>query len=157
MRSRSSSVKARVPSVVVAPQGTNVLFDVWLASRATTARLDTALAASGLTADEFAIYSVLTTSESMTPSELAQWMAAPLTSMSSYVKRFEARGHVVRIAHPTDRRSYRIQLTTSGRAAHRAAGKLFLPVLADVEQNLRRPASSVRLALQALHRAVVST
>ncbi len=52
--------------------------------------LDTALAPSGLTADEFAIYSVLTTTDAMTPSELARWMAAPLTSMSSYVKRFEA-------------------------------------------------------------------
>ena len=97
---------------------------------------------------------VLTTTESMTPSELARWMSAPLTSISSYVKRFESRGHVSREAHPADGRSYRIKLTAAGRARHRAAGKLFLPVLARVERALDQPPASVRPALQSLHRAV---
>lgn len=149
MRVRSSSVKRESP-----PPGTNVLFDVWLVSRATTALLDQALASSGLTADEFAIYSVLTTTDAMTPSELARWMSAPLTSISSYVKRFEGRGHVVRTAHPADGRSYRLELTAAGRASHRAAGKLFLPVLERVEGALDRPPATVRPALQSLHRAV---
>ncbi len=121
MRSRSKSVKGgsdrpdQSPQApVVPPEGTNVLFDVWLVSRATFAVLDAALAPSGLTADEFAIYSVLTSSGSMTPSELARWMAAPLTSMSSYIKRFEGRGHITRVANPADGRSYRLQLTANG-------------------------------------------
>jgi DNA-binding MarR family transcriptional regulator len=143
-----------VTGAIEPPAGTNVLFDVWLVSRATTAALDVALAPSGLTSDEFAIYSVLTTTDAMTPSDLARWMAAPPTSMSSYVKRFEARGHVVRVANPGDGRSYRLQLTAAGRAAHRAAGKLFLPVLAHVERSLEQPAPTVREALQSLHRAL---
>lgn len=134
-----------------------MLFDVWLVSRATFAALDTALAASGLTADEFAIYSVLTSTDGMTPGELARWMAAPLTSMSSYVKRFEARGHVVRLAHPEDGRSYRLQLTPAGRLAHRKAGKLFQPVLDQVEESLDISASTARRALQSLHRAITTT
>ena len=40
-----------------------MLFDVWLVSRATTGLLDAALAPSGLTADEFGVYSVLTSAE----------------------------------------------------------------------------------------------
>lgn len=131
-----------------------MLFDVWLVSRATFAALDAALAPSGLTADEFAIYSVLTTTDAMTPSELARWMAAPLTSMSSYIKRFEGRGHITRVAHPDDGRSYQLQLTAAGRAAHRAAGKLFLPVLDEVERALDQPGSTIRGALQSLHRAL---
>jgi DNA-binding MarR family transcriptional regulator len=163
MRSRSNSVKGeserREPDAgaVVPPEGTNVLFDVWLVARATFAVLDTALAPSGLTADEFAIYSVLTSTDAMTPSELARWMAAPLTSMSSYVKRFESRGHITRVAHPDDGRSYRLQLTAAGRAAHGAAGKLFQPVLDHVERSLDRPAPTVRDALQSLHRALPAT
>jgi DNA-binding MarR family transcriptional regulator len=90
----------------------------------------------------------------MTPSELARWMAAPLTSMSSYLKRFESRGHVTRVAHPDDGRSYRLQLTASGRAAHRAAAKLFRPVLDHVERSIDQPAPTVRDALQSLHRAL---
>ncbi len=136
------------------PDGTNVLFDVWLVSRATFAVLDTALAPSGLTADEFAIYSVLTSTDAMTPSELARWMAAPLTSMSSYIKRFESRGHIIRVAHPDDGRSYRLQLTAAGRAAHRSAGKLFQPVLEHVERSLEGQAPTVRAALQSLRNAI---
>ena len=131
-----------------------MLFDVWLVSRATFGVLDTALAASGLTADEFAIYSVLMTSDAMTPGELSRWMSAPLTSMSSYIKRFESRGHVTREAHPDDGRSYRIRLTASGRAAHSAAGKLFQPVLERVERSLEQPVPTVRVALQGLLRAL---
>ena len=160
MRYRSKSVKGqsehREPNArsVIPPEGTNVLFDVWLVSRATFAVLDTALAASGLTADEFAIYSVLTSTDAMTPSELARWMAAPLTSMSSFIKRFESRGHITRVANPDDGRSYQLQLTAAGRGAHRAAAKLFQPVLDLVERSLDQPASRVRDALQSLHRAL---
>ncbi|MFM2078425.1 MAG: hypothetical protein RJA49_2315 [Actinomycetota bacterium] len=133
-----------------------MLFDVWLVARATFAVLDAALAPSGLTADEFAIYSVLLSTDAMTPSDLARWMAAPPTSMSSYIKRFEARGHVTRIENPDDGRSYRLRLTPAGRAAHRAAGALFLPVLAQVEVALDQPARAVRSTLQGLHRALPS-
>ena len=164
MRSRSKSVKGETESdgptskaAVIPPDGTNVLFDVWLVSRATFATLDTALAPSGLTADEFAIYSVLTSTDAMTPSELARWMAAPLTSMSSYIKRFESRGHITRVAHPDDGRSYRLQLTAAGRDAHRTAGQLFQPVLDDVERTLDGQAPTVRAALQRLHNALPGT
>ena len=164
MRSRSKTVKGETEigkpagrATVVPPDGTNVLFDVWLVSRATFAVLDTALAPSGLTADEFAIYSVLTSTDAMTPSELARWMAAPLTSMSSYIKRFESRGHVTRVAHPDDGRSYRLQLSVAGRNAHRSAGKLFQPVLDAVERDLDGQAPAVRSVLQSLHSALPST
>ena len=51
--------------------GSNVLFDVWLVMRATVGVLDQALAPSGLTADEFGVYSVLNSTDAMTPGELA--------------------------------------------------------------------------------------
>jgi len=113
-----------------------VLFMVWLVSRSTTDLLDSVLAPAGLSADEFAIYSVLAAASTITPSELARWMAAPATSVSSYVKRFEGRGHVVREPHPDDGRSYRIRLTPAGRKAHRAAAKLFRPIRSDVTAGL---------------------
>jgi len=131
----------------------NVLFDLWLASRATNALLDAALEPAGLTADEFAIYSVLR-SGPMTPTELAGWMAAPLTTVSSYVKRFEVRGHVTRIVNHADRRSYRVALTAEGLAAHSDAGTRFLPVLDSVDAALGAGAPAVRIALLDVRRAV---
>ena len=47
----------------------NVPLDVWLVSRATTALINDAVKASGLNADEFAVYSVLASTDGMTPSE----------------------------------------------------------------------------------------
>jgi DNA-binding MarR family transcriptional regulator len=153
MRVRSSAVKGH-PVDALAPAATNVLFDVWLVSRATTGALDAALAPTGLSADEFGLYSVLTSSDTVTPSELARWMAAPLTTVSSYVKRLEGRGHLVRERNPNDGRSFVLRLTPAGREAHAAAGRAFLEVLARVEARLGTTVDPVRRSLATLRDAL---
>jgi len=153
MRDRSKSVNPH-PVEAVPAEGTNVLFDVWLVSRAATGALDAALAPTGLTADEFGFYSVLMSAEVLTPSEVARWMSAPLTTVSSYVKRLEGRGHVEREPNPDDGRSYLLRLTPAGRQAHEAAGKAFLPVLGHVVAALDRHEPSVRRALARLREAL---
>lgn len=155
MRDRTTFVKGH-PVDEVPPAGTNVLFDVWLVSRATTGLLDAALAPSGLTADEFGIYSVLTSAETLTPSDLARWMSAPPTTVSSHVKRIEARGHLRRERNPADGRSFVLRLTPAGRAAHAAAGARFGPVLDGVVTALGRREDAVRTALAALREALDS-
>lgn len=155
MRDRTTSVNPDIAGLVD-EDGTNVLFDVWLTFRAAQGVLDRALAPSGLTSDEFGIYSVLTGTEEMTPSELARWMSAPATTVSSYIKRLEARGHLERHKNPNDGRSSVLVLTDAGRAAHQAAGAAFLPVLADVRAKLGRRESSVRGALATLRTALDS-
>ena len=95
-------------------EGVDLTFLMWLTARGTTALMDATVAAAGLTGDEFAVYSILAASETTTPSTLSRWMAAPPTTVSSYVKRFETRGHVRRVPNPDDRRSYRIVLTEAG-------------------------------------------
>jgi DNA-binding MarR family transcriptional regulator len=132
----------------------NVLFTLWLTSRAVDGLLDEALAPAGLTADEFGVYSVLTRSDTMTPTELARWMSAPPTTVSSYVKRFEARGHVTREKNPDDGRSYLIRLTPAGRKAHRAAGIRFLPALDAVVASLGTREPTVKRGLEHLKGAV---
>jgi DNA-binding MarR family transcriptional regulator len=143
-------VRDRKNSVKAPEQGTNVLFDVWRVSRATSGALDRALAPTGLSADEFGLYSVLSSAPSMTPGEVARWMAAPPTTVSSYVKRLESRGHLERSRNPADGRSYVLRLTAEGRAAHQAAGNAFLPVLAQVEAELGQHEPAVRDALALL-------
>ena len=131
-----------------------MLFDAWLLSRSVHQLIDTAIGESGLDADEFAIYSVLASAEGLTPSDLANWMAAAPTTVSSYVKRFERRGHVTRTPNADDRRSYRLQLTPAGRAAHRVAGELFAPVLDQTEAALGARSQKAQTQLLALLEAV---
>lgn len=153
VRDRSTSVKALSPTEV-RDEDVDALFMVWLVSRSTEDLLDRALASSGLNSDEFAVYSVLTAAPTITPTELARWMAAPATTVSSYVKRLEARGHVSREANPQDRRSYRIRLTPAGRAAHARAVELFLPLRAAVAADLAERDEPVREALLQLRSVV---
>ena len=134
----------------------NVLFAVWLVSRAANATIDAAMRDTGLDADEFAVYSVLAQGDGMTPTDLAHWMTAPTTTVSSYVKRFEQRGHVERRVHPDDGRSYLIRLTADGREAHRAAGARFLPLLDHVNGLLGPDVDGVRRHLAQLHTAVLT-
>ena len=153
VRERSSSGKALTPGEV-RDEDVDVTFIVWLTSRATTDLLDSVLRPAGLDGDEFAIYSVLSAASSITPTELARWMAAPPTTVSSYVKRFESRGHVKREPNADDRRSYRIRLTPAGARAHRAASKLFVPWRDSVEKALGPRSSEVRDALLTLREVV---
>ena len=139
------------------PGVSNVLFDTWLVSRAVHALIDEAVEASGLGADEFAIYSVLASADGVTPGELAHWMAAPTTTVSSYVKRFERRGHVTRVPNPEDGRSYRLKLSRDGRKAHRTAGELFAPTLASVESALGPRTEGVHRHLLARREALDTT
>ena len=142
------------PAPDLDPRLDNLLFDIWLVSRATTALIDDAIKASGLDADEFAIYSVLASTQHMTPTELAHWMSAPATTVSTYIKRFERRGHVTRVPNPADRRSYHLQLTAEGRATHLAAGQLFLPVLHEITARVGRGTAETHRRLRTLHQVV---
>jgi DNA-binding MarR family transcriptional regulator len=149
VRQRSTSVKG-LSAAEVREEDVDVTFMVWLTSRATADLIDATLAPAGLDGDEFAIYSVLTAARAITPTELARWMAAPPTTVSSYVKRFEARGHVKREPNPGDRRSYLIELTPEGRRTHRTAVKLFTPLRDRVSAGLGGQEVQVRDALVTL-------
>jgi DNA-binding MarR family transcriptional regulator len=149
VRERSTSVKG-LSAAEVRDESVDVTFLVWLTSRATTDLVDAALGPAGLDGDEFAIYSILTAAPLITPTELARWIAAPLTTVSSYVKRFEARGHVQREPNPADRRSYRIKLTPAGRRAYRSAAALFIPLRSRVAVALGEREDEVREALVTL-------
>lgn|SRR5215470_236245 len=127
-----------------------LLFDVWLLARVTLGVLDAAIADSGINADEFALYSLIRVEGPLTPTELARWTAIPLTTLSSQVRRLERRGHIQRVPHGSDRRSYRIDLTDAGRSAHALASERCLPVLRQVEKALSRPPGKQRSALKEL-------
>ena len=153
VRSRSTSVKPLTAKEVRA-HDVDPLFMVWLVARSTEDLLDTVLAGSTVRGSEFAIYSVLAAAPGITPSELSRWMAAPATSVSTYVKRLEARGHLTRRPHSKDGRSYRIHLTAAGRRTHQEAVELFRPIRTRVIETLGDQEGSVKESLLRLRRIV---
>ena len=131
-----------------------LLFEVWLAARATTALLDAALAPVGLTADEFALYSALHHAGTLTPSQLAELLAVPPTTASTHIRRLERRGDLARATNPADGRSAFLRLTASGEATYHRAGALFYPVHDRVVRALALPVADVQSSLAALNAAV---
>src|SRR4051794_11529901 len=95
MRRRSTSVNG-LSSSDVRVQGVDTLFTQWLVGRAAQSLVDDVLRPTGLTSDELPVYSMLASDTPITPTELARWMSAPATTVSSVIKRLEARGHAVR-------------------------------------------------------------
>jgi DNA-binding MarR family transcriptional regulator len=67
-----------------------------------------------LTPGEFAVYSVLHGSGPTTPSELAADLGLGRSTMSNWLRRMEARGHLRRQRNPADGRSQLVQLTAQG-------------------------------------------
>ncbi len=146
VRARSTSVNSAV-GAELRHEDVDTLFLVWLAARPTEALVDATLAPAELTGDEYALMSVLEARTTATPTDLVRWMGAPPTSVSSHLKRLEARGHITRSANPDDRRSTLIQLTPAGRQVRARAAALFGPVCEEVAQGLAGRVDEVRDAL----------
>jgi DNA-binding MarR family transcriptional regulator len=151
---RASTVPAAgQPGATVAD--TNVVFELWQLSRAANALLAGPLDEVGMNGDEFGVYSVLASAaDGMTPGALARWMSAPPTTVSSYLRRLESRGHLVRRPDPADGRGSLVGLTATGRRAFRRAASVYEPVLAEVRQNLGASEPKVLAALVMLREAI---
>src|SRR5919199_322961 len=92
----------------------SVLFDVWLVMHLVAGLLDQALAEHGLSGDEFGLYSLLRGFGPATPTQISRWTGMPATTVSAALRRLTARGHVERMPHPDDGRSYLVALSDAG-------------------------------------------
>ena len=104
---------------------TSLLFDIFALNQATGRMLDAYMSQSPLTPAEYAFYSAIFETESITPSALAERLGMPLTTVMDHVARLERRRHISRWTDPEDRRATRVVLTADGLAAHRAANRSF--------------------------------
>ena len=131
----------------------SVLFELYAASRAVGELVASAMADSPLTPAEYAVYSVLFDEGPHAPTELARRTGMPPTSMSHFVRSMLDRGHAERAPAAADRRSYRIVLTPSGLAAHRAASEAFATADDAFVRALAADEEEARSVLRAIGRA----
>lgn len=132
------------------PEQMSLLFDVWLVMHLASGVLDGALAGSGLSGDDFGLYSLLRVFGPATPSQIARWTGMRPTTVSAALGRLARRGHSVQRDNPADGRSYLVGLSRSGIAAHATAAPAFLAVMARVDLALRPEAHAQRASLQRL-------
>jgi DNA-binding MarR family transcriptional regulator len=105
---------------------TTLLLDLWMVGHEMSALLDEALASSGLSADDFGLYSLLKGWGPVTPSQISRWTGMRPTTVSLALKRLNGRGHGEQTPNLQDGRSYLVGLNAMGEAAHAAAATLFL-------------------------------
>jgi DNA-binding MarR family transcriptional regulator len=131
-------------------QSMSLLFDVWLISHLTSGLLDEVLSKTGMSGDEFGLYSLLNRFGPVTPTQIARWTGMAATTVSAALKRLTVRGHTEQVPNPQDRRSYLIQLSQNGKKAHSAAGKAFLTTTPLLTAAFKPDEDRHRLELQRL-------
>jgi DNA-binding MarR family transcriptional regulator len=126
----------------------NILVDLWMATTLAERLVEDQLADTPLSTDEFALYGLIVDLGPVTATELARWTGMPLTTLSTLVRRCEARGELTRVANPSDRRSSHLALSEHGMEIYRQCVPPLLDALATLESELSTSENAVRVALQ---------
>ena len=128
----------------------SLLFDFFVTAQRLKRTLSEALAGSGMKPDEYAVYSLLFDHGPLTATEMAEYLAMPLTTLLDYLKAMGAAGHLSRTRHPDDGRARQLRLSRSGVAAHARAHRHWEVMRRQIEDGLSIPIGRVRLALRAI-------
>jgi DNA-binding MarR family transcriptional regulator len=104
--------------------------------------------------NRFGIYSAIGSMGRVTPSDLAQVVGMPPTTLSGHIERLRRQGIVRRVDNPDDRRSYLLELTDEGQAAWAQGSEGLRRALQALDRHLDRPVDEVLTALEALDAAM---
>ena len=105
---------ARPARYVVEQPGGNVALDLFVLDQHLGAVLDAALVPTGVTASAYAVYSQLAQGPA-TPGQLSETLGLPPTTLSGQLATMQRSGHLTRVRNERDGRSWRLELTESGR------------------------------------------
>jgi DNA-binding MarR family transcriptional regulator len=92
----------------------NVLFRFFRVTNSMRQLVARAVDGSGLSNDEYGVFSGIVGLGPVSPTELAAKLGVPPTTISVYLSRFLERGIVRRLANPEDGRSYLVEATEKG-------------------------------------------
>ena len=105
--------------------GLSVLFDLFVADSAARSLLAPVMGPTGLTATQYAEYSIVSVEGPLSVTGFADVARLPLTTASDTLRAMERRGHVSRFRDPRDGRARLVDLTPDGREAHSTARRAF--------------------------------
>ncbi len=133
----------------------SVLFDLWLINHLLSNALDGVLTEhSGLNGEEFGFYSLLRRFGPVPSGQISRWTAMRPTTVSTWVRRLQQRGHAEQQPNPADGRSRLVALTAVGEQAHALAAETFLAATRTLSAALGSEEQRQRISLQRLDAAL---
>ena len=143
-----------------APKRLTLLYQLYLANQSSRAFMRLAMEGTGLSGEEYALYSYLFANGPRTLTQGARDLGMPLTTLATLLAAPIERGEIAREAHPRDRRARLLRLTDAGHErvhatmpSFTAAYRLLLDELASAgvdAENLYAALDQLRAGLDAV-------
>lgn len=96
-------------------RGDNVLLQMFRTGQAVRELMFEVVSGTGVLPNQYAVLSAIAVLRSASPTELAARLRVPPTTISRHVAELVDAGLAVRAPHPSDRRSYLLELSDDGR------------------------------------------
>ena len=135
-------------------RGRNVLFRLFILGQLSNDLLGQAMARLNLNSNDFAVASAIKAFQPITPTRLAALLGMPPTTLSSYLRRLEARRQIRRRPNPEDGRSQLLEMTKIGDKNVVAAYPALRGSIARVHEQLDYSSQELDLALDRLEDAL---
>jgi len=132
------------------PRRLTLLYQLYLAGQASRRFMKLALQGTGMSGEEYAIYSYLTANGPRTLSQAARDLGMPVTSVATLLAPLLKAGMIERRAHPRDGRARLLLLTDAGRASMDRAVPTFSAAYRLVLAQLDRAGTPVETLFDAL-------
>ena len=132
----------------------SVLLDIFILSQLANTLLNDAVSREGIPGGEFALSSAINAFGPITPTELAERLGIPPTTISSRLARLEQRQHVRRRPNPHDGRSSLLETTDEGRRALEGVFPALNAAHQAIAQHLDRTREEMREDLAPLIQAM---
>jgi len=135
-------------------RGRNVLFRLFILSQLSNDLLEQAMVRLKSSPNDFAVQSAIRAFQPITPTKLATLLGMPPTTLSSHLRRLEARRQIKRRRNPDDRRSTLLEVTKLGDRNVVAAIPALQGSIAQINEHLDYSAKELDLALDRLEDAL---
>jgi DNA-binding MarR family transcriptional regulator len=149
----SRTRSAQVPPWTV-PGRRNLLFRSFIVGSLVNDLMSRAFAEAPLRPSDFGVLSALNLWGPTTPTDLANRLGMPPTTLSTYVRQLGDAGLLRRKPNPEDGRSALLEATAAGVRALRACFPALRECILAVQDELDRPAEEVEDALEAFEEAL---
>jgi DNA-binding MarR family transcriptional regulator len=132
----------------------NVLFRLFVLGQLANDLLDSTMRREKVEPNGFAVASAIRAFQPITPTDLANLLGMPPTTLSTYLRRLEGRRHVKRRPNPDDGRSTLLEVTKLGDRYVLAGFPALRGSVARIHEHLDFPAGDLDLALDRLEDAM---
>jgi DNA-binding MarR family transcriptional regulator len=143
-------VRSSFPMSTLGPAD-NVLLQMFRTTQVVRELMAHTVEGTGIRPDEYAVLSTIGYLKRVSPTELADRLRVPPTTISRYVAGLVESGLAVRTPNPDDGRSYLLELTDDGRAVIATVGPRFRATLHRLGEHA--PLDEIEVALLELERA----